>query len=48
MALSRKVLKEQIEASKEAIKKIEDTKQKCEEGLDINKLVLEAFEAKLL
>ncbi len=48
MGLSNTKLKEEIEGVKEAIKKLLETKQKCEDGVLINQIVLEAFENKLL
>lgn len=47
MALSRTKLKAEIEATKEAMKKIKETKDRCEDGLEVQAIVLNAFETVL-
>ena len=42
--LSRSKIKKELEAVKDAIKKLEEMKQKAIDGIEVNKIVLEAFE----
>ena len=45
--LSNTRIKKEIEAVKEAIKKLIETSKKCEDGVLVNNLVLDAFNAAL-
>lgn len=47
MALSKKRIEEEIKASGEAIKTLKDTIEKCKAGIEVNEIVLGAFEARL-
>ncbi len=45
--LSRTHVKKEIEATKKAIESLKETIKKCENGILINKIVLEGFETYL-
>ena len=45
--LSRTRIKEEIAATKEAIKKLQETAKRCEDGILVNEIVLAAFEMEL-
>ena len=45
--LSKTKLKKEIESMKEVLEKIEKTKKQCEDGIELNSFVLEAFKAEL-
>lgn len=46
--LSRTKIKKEIESVKKAIETLKETKQKCEDGLLVNEIVLKAFEDALI
>ena len=47
MALSRKKIKKEIENVEKSIKSLEETLIKCQDGIEINTIVLEAFQKEL-
>ena len=45
--LSNTKLKEEIDATKKAIESMKETIKKCEDGIEVNRIVLEAFALEL-
>ena len=45
--LSKTKIKKEIEAVKKSIAQLQETIQKCEDGILVNEIVLNAFENKL-